>query len=85
MISATVIAAPLYPVNGVGLDPSEVNTIGKVAVVPAGIACARLTIISPLNGVPIFLWLLKLYYTSDVVTSTAIERTAGIPPLLTLI
>jgi len=67
------------------LDPSEVNTIGKVAVAPDGSACARLTIISPLNGVPIFLWLLKSYYTSDVVTLTAIERTVGIPPLLTLI
>ena len=34
----TVISAPLYPVKFLGFPPPEVNIIGRVPVVPEGIA-----------------------------------------------
>ena len=51
-MSATVIGSPLNVVKLATFPPPVVNTIGKVSVVPAGIACAKLTINNPLKGLP---------------------------------
>ena len=85
LISATVTSAPLYPVRDWAFPPPEVNTIGRVVVVPEGIDYAKLIINSPLNGEPMFLWLVKSNYTSVEVIFTERERRAGIPFILTLI
>ena len=42
-MSATVTGSPLNVVTSATLPPPEVNTTGRVSVVPAGINCAKLT------------------------------------------
>jgi hypothetical protein len=51
-ISATVTGSPLYVVTLATLPPPEVNTIGRVVVVPVGINYARLITSKPLKGRP---------------------------------
>jgi hypothetical protein len=79
VISATVTGSPLNVVNAATLPPPEVNTIGRVVVVPAGITYARLITSKPLKGRPTLRWLLKSKRTSFVPTVTDRERNAGMP------
>ena len=51
-ISATVTGSPLNVVTLATLPPPEVNTIGSVSVVPAGIIYAKLITSKPLKGRP---------------------------------
>lgn len=64
--------ALFMPTTGVGLPPSDVNTIGSVVVVPAGISCAKNAYSPPKYGLPKFGRLRKANCTSVAVTVTEI-------------
>ena len=62
---------------------ADVNRIGSVAVVPAGIASDRYTNRSPLNGVPAAAVDRKLKVTASVPTVTPVDWIVGIPLVFT--